>query len=54
MSNEEMVKLVKMLDALGYRVVSINTLSYIIDSLGNREDNGKFDIVIAPAENTSR
>lgn len=53
MPNEDMVKLVKILDALGYRVVSINTQIGVSDSLGNMYANGKIEILITPVEKAS-
>lgn len=54
MGNEEMEKLVKMLDELGYQLVSINTLTAVGDEFGNRVDVGNIAIVISPAEKASR
>jgi hypothetical protein len=49
-----MVKLVKMLDELGYQLVSINAHTAVGDEFGNRVDVGNIAIVISPAEKASQ
>lgn len=54
MPNEEMVKLVKMLDALGYRVVQVGPEKYVQDGFGNEGETLRTVLTITPVEKALR
>lgn len=54
MPNEEMVKLVKMLDALGYRVVQVGPEKYIQDGYGNEGETTRTVLIISPMTDYAR
>ena len=54
MSNEQLMKVIVSLGALGYRVVSVSPQFGEGDSLGNKYETGRTILVISPVEKVSQ